>query len=96
MLIASCGRALVWTAYSQLTTLLKGRLSEGFVPNMWMPNWISFDRSGPPLTALVLRALYVRYREAWLVHLLYDECAAPRLTQCNQSSLFSQTVRHCA
>ena len=28
-------------AYSNLITLL-GKLSEGFVPNMWMPNWISF------------------------------------------------------
>ena len=63
-------------AYSQLTTLLKGRLTEGFVPNMHMPNWISFDRSGPPLGALALRALHERYADHWLVRLLYEDCAA--------------------
>ena len=43
---------------------------------MWMPNWISFDRSGPPLAAMALRLLYGRYGDAWLVHLLYDDCVA--------------------
>jgi len=63
-------------AYSQLTTLLKGKLSEGFVPNMWMPNWISFDRSGPPLGALALRLLHTRYNDDWLVELLFEDVAA--------------------
>ena len=63
-------------AYSQLTTLLKGRLSEGFVPNMWMPNWISFDRSGPPMSAFALRALYDAHGDSWLVDLLYADCRA--------------------
>lgn len=41
---------------------------------MHMPNWISFDRSGPPLSALALRALHARYGDDWLVELLFDDC----------------------
>jgi hypothetical protein len=63
-------------AYSQLATLLKGKLSDGFVPNMWMPNWISFDRSGPPVVAMALRFLYARYTDGWLVELLFDDIYA--------------------
>ena len=59
-------------AYSNLITLLKG-LSEGFVPNMWMPNWISFDRSGPPVVSTVLRYLYAKFGDSWLVELLWDD-----------------------
>ena len=70
---APLSRAL---AYSQITTLLKGRLTDGMIPNMWMPNWISFDRSGPPLAALGVRLLHARYNDDWLVHLLYDDAAA--------------------
>ena len=56
--------------------LLKGKLSDGFVPNMWMPNWISFDRSGPPIGGMAPRLLYERFQDDWIVELLFDDCLA--------------------
>lgn len=60
-------------AYSNLIQVVRSRTSRGFVPNYSAGGSKSADRTEPPVGARVLREIYSRYGEAWLVQLLYGD-----------------------
>ena len=58
--------------YSILIQIVKAKSARGFVPNGWAPTRKS-THSQPPVGAKVLHEMYTRYRDLWLVELLYDD-----------------------
>ncbi|WP_158559386.1 MGH1-like glycoside hydrolase domain-containing protein [Deminuibacter soli] len=44
----------------------------GFVPNHNGANDISYDRSQPPIGSMVVKRLYEKFHDKWLVELLFD------------------------
>eukprot|EP01043_Picozoa_sp_COSAG02_P040906 COSAG02_NODE_3347_length_6896_cov_2.201854_1_plen_600_part_10 len=61
-------------AYSQLTAVIKTKTAHGMVPNFWQPNSISYDRTEPPIGSKVLHETFKRWKEPWIVELLFDDC----------------------
>ena len=63
------GRAL---AYSNVIGIVNERTEQGFVPNMSCGNGMKTkDRSQPPVGSRIVLELYKKYRDLWLVKLLY-------------------------
>eukprot|EP00729_Bicosta_minor_P013321 gene13321-31113_t len=60
-------------AYSQLAAVIKTKTAEGMVPNFWQPQSISYDRTEPMIGSKVLHAMFHKYKEPWIVELLYGD-----------------------
>lgn len=59
-------------AYSNMIEITRERTEDGFVPNFsYGTGQKSADRSQPPVGSTMLVELYRRYRELWIVELLY-------------------------
>lgn len=58
--------------YSTLIQVVKAKTARGFVPNGMAPTRKS-THSQPPVGSRVLLEMYRRYRETWLVELLFDD-----------------------
>lgn len=59
-------------AYVNLVETIKIVGDLGFVPNHNGGNDISRDRSQPPIGSLMTKAIYSKYKEKWLIDLLFD------------------------
>jgi putative isomerase len=60
-------------AYANAIAITRELTPRGFVPNVSAANgYVSLDRSEPPVGSLVVRLLYERYRERWLLEEVYD------------------------
>lgn len=61
-------------AYANAIEATKSIEQFGFVPN-WSGSYRlgSFDRSQPPVGSLVIKELYRRYREKWLLQYVFDD-----------------------
>ena len=61
-------------AYTNAIAITKSLTPGGFVPNYTAgEDRASFDRSQPPVGSTILRELYRKYREKWLVKYLFDD-----------------------
>jgi len=60
-------------AYSNLIQVIRSRTSRGFVPNYSAGGGKSVDRTEPPIGAKVLLEIYGKYKDEWLVSLLFDD-----------------------
>jgi len=61
-------------AYVNAVEITREKTEQGFVPNFGTVGGVkSRDRSQPPVGALVFRELYRRYRETWLLELVFDD-----------------------
>jgi hypothetical protein len=61
-------------AYVNAVEMTRCRTETGLVPNLAIVYDIkSGDRSEPPVGAFVVRELYRRYRDRWLLEMLYDD-----------------------
>ena len=61
-------------AYANAVEMTKALTETGFVPNCYYSNGFrSRDRSQPPVGSMAVWVLYRRYREKWLLELLYQE-----------------------
>ena len=58
--------------YSVLTQIVKAKTAAGFVPNGMAPTRKS-THSQPPVGAKVLLEMWRKYREVWIVRLLFDD-----------------------
>ena len=62
-------------AYSNAIEITRTLTKSGFVPNMDNPSFTSLDRSQPPVGSMVVKELYRRYREKWLLEEVFDDLA---------------------
>lgn len=61
-------------AYTNVIAITKSLTPGGFVPNYTAgEDRASFDRSQPPVGATIIRELYRKYKEKWLVEYLFDD-----------------------
>lgn len=60
-------------AYSNAIEITRAKTADGFVPNFSSNDRASLDRSQPPVGSMVVRELYRRYREVWLLEEVYDD-----------------------
>jgi hypothetical protein len=61
-------------AYANVLEHLRGKTEEGFIPNDNRGNDSkSFDRSQPPVGALMVREVYRRYPERWFLEAVFDD-----------------------
>jgi hypothetical protein len=61
-------------AYANAIEITRERTDDGFVPNCaWANGVTSRDRSQPPVGALMVRELYRRFGERWLLEALFDD-----------------------
>jgi neutral trehalase len=61
-------------AYSNAIEITKEKTENGFVPNFaWGNGCTSLDRSQPPVGSLVVRELYRKYGDLWLLEELFDD-----------------------
>lgn len=61
-------------AYSNAIEITKEKTENGFVPNFARDTGIkSRDRSQPPVGSMVVRELYRKYKEVWLLEELFDD-----------------------
>ncbi len=61
-------------AYSNAIEITKEKTEEGFVPNgATEMGYVSLDRSQPPVGSMVVRELYRKYRDKWLLKFLFDD-----------------------
>ena len=60
-------------AYANLIAVTKEITPGGFVPNFTTAKHKSTDRSQPPVGSMVLDSIYRKYREKWIVELLFDD-----------------------
>ncbi|MDR2382493.1 MAG: hypothetical protein LBD76_01230 [Prevotellaceae bacterium] len=61
-------------AYANVVEITKSITEQGFIPNFYSGNDLkSRDRSQPPVGSLAVWTIYERYREKWLLELLYNE-----------------------
>jgi hypothetical protein len=64
-------------AYSNLIEITNERTADGFVPNFaYATGQKSADRSQPPVGSAMLLEVYRRYRERWIVELLFPALLA--------------------
>jgi len=63
-------------SYSNFIQVIRSRTAQGFVPNYSAGGRKSIDRTEPPIGAHVLLQLYNKYKDAWLVGLLFDDIVA--------------------
>jgi hypothetical protein len=60
-------------AYSNLIQVIRSKTSDGFVPNFAAGTTKSLDRTEPPIGAKVLLEMYVRWKDEWIIELLFDD-----------------------
>jgi putative isomerase len=60
-------------AYANLIAITKEITPAGFVPNFTTAKHKSADRSQPPVGSMVLDAIYRKYRDKWIVEMLFDD-----------------------
>ncbi len=61
-------------AYANAVEMTKEKTEKGFVPNCaWGTGFSSLDRSQPPVGSLVIREIYRKYREKWLLEEVFDD-----------------------
>jgi len=60
-------------SYSNLIQVVRSRTARGFVPNFSAGGSKSVDRTEPPIGAKVLLEIHAKYRDLWLVELLFDD-----------------------
>ncbi|MDR0749458.1 MAG: hypothetical protein LBF62_07795 [Tannerellaceae bacterium] len=61
-------------AYANAVEITRGLTEQGFVPNFYTEsNYKSRDRSQPPVGTLAVWNIYRKYKEKWLLELLYDD-----------------------
>jgi hypothetical protein len=61
-------------AYANAVEITRGITEQGFVPNFYTEsNYKSRDRSQPPVGTLAVWNIYQKYKEKWLLELLYDD-----------------------
>ncbi len=61
-------------AYMSMFEITDEKTDEGFVPNCVAINGFkTLDRSQPPVGSLVLYEVYKKYKEEWIVELLFDD-----------------------
>lgn len=60
-------------AYSNFIQVIRSRTAKGFVPNYAAAGRKSVDRTEPPIGAKVLLEMYNKYKDMWLVELLFDD-----------------------
>lgn len=61
-------------AYANVVEITNSITEKGFVPNFYSGNDLkSRDRSQPPVGSLALWTIYNKYKEKWLLELLYDK-----------------------
>ena len=58
-------------AYANLIQIVQARTLLGFVPNFASGPHVSFDRTEPQIGAVVVRKIYDKWRDEWLIDLLY-------------------------
>ena len=59
-------------AYSNAIQILQARTLDGFVPNYAAGTFVSYDRTEPQIGAYVIRELFKRFNETWLVNATFD------------------------
>lgn len=61
-------------AYANMVEITKAISEQGFIPNYQAPfgNY-SWDRSEPPVAAILILDIYKRYKERWFLEEVYDE-----------------------
>jgi hypothetical protein len=62
-------------AYASIIQSVRSRTARGFTPNNSAGGHKTQDRSEPPLGAKILEEIYNKYRETWLVELLWSDLA---------------------
>ncbi|HZK63194.1 MAG TPA: trehalase family glycosidase [Puia sp.] len=64
-------------AYANMVEITKAISAQGFIPNYQAPfgNY-SWDRSEPPVGAILVLDIYKRYKEKWFLEEVYDELLA--------------------
>eukprot|EP01060_Flectonema_neradi_P020866 TRINITY_DN28366_c0_g1_i1.p1 TRINITY_DN28366_c0_g1~~TRINITY_DN28366_c0_g1_i1.p1 ORF type:complete len:807 (+),score=98.63 TRINITY_DN28366_c0_g1_i1:110-2422(+) len=60
-------------SYSNLIQIVKAKSAAGFIPNIESTGKKSQDRTEPPVGAKVVFELYSRFKDKWLVELLYHD-----------------------
>ena len=61
-------------AYANAVEITRGITEDGFVPNFYTENnYKSRDRSQPPVGSLAAWSIYRKYKEKWLLELLYND-----------------------
>ncbi len=63
-------------AYANAVEMTRERTESGLVPNFASPLGASRDRSEPPVGALIVRELYRRFGDRWLVECVFDDLLA--------------------
>jgi putative isomerase len=64
-------------AYANAIEITKEKTEQGFVPNCaWGNGFSSKDRSQPPVGSMVVRELYRKFKERWLLEEVYDDLLA--------------------
>ena len=58
-------------SYVNLIQIVQARTLRGFVPNFQSGTGISFDRTEPQIGAFVVRQIYERWGDGWVVDLLF-------------------------
>ena len=71
--MASLDPAAKNMAYSNFIQVIRSRTARGFVPNFSAGGTKSVDRTEPPIGAKVLLELHRKYKDVWLVQLLFDD-----------------------
>lgn len=79
-------------AYSNVIEITREKTEEGFVPNFAASNGVkSRDRSQPPVGSMVLRELYRKFHDKWLLEELFDDIYDWNTWYCNNRSLSDGT-----
>eukprot|EP00039_Didymoeca_costata_P002667 m.61818 g.61818 ORF g.61818 m.61818 type:complete len:831 (-) comp11450_c0_seq2:48-2540(-) len=63
-------------SYSNFIQVIRSRTAKGFVPNFSAGGTKSIDRTEPPIGAYVLLEIYNKFKDKWLVELLFDDLVA--------------------
>jgi hypothetical protein len=71
MMLATDNKEL---AYANVVEITQSITEKGFVPNFYTGNDLkSRDRSQPPVGSLAVWSIYRKYKDKWLLELLYDK-----------------------
>jgi hypothetical protein len=63
-------------AYSNFIQVIRSKTALGFVPNFSAGGSKSIDRTEPPIGAKVLLEMYKKFKDLWIVELLFDDLLA--------------------
>ncbi len=60
-------------AYSNAIEITRTLTESGFIPNVDAPYFASIDRSQPPVGSMVIRELYRKYKDKWLLEEVFED-----------------------